>query len=119
MRLDTLEAANARKEARLTSQQRQIGDFRAKLSRLQSETQSKIAELESNNQQLKTTAYELLEAAENYEALKDLLKGRVGEDELRALYDLVSAMYRKAIIEGISGKREPEAAYLGRLAPIK
>lgn len=117
--LATSEEANSRKETRLTSQQRQIEDLRAKLSRLQSETRSTITELENENHRLKTTAFELLERAENYEGIKNLLKGRVGEDELRALADLVSAIYQKAIIAGIDGKRELEATDLERLAPIR
>jgi regulator of replication initiation timing len=116
---NALENAMCELETELSTQERQIEDFRAKLSRLQNETQSRIIELESKNQQLKTTASELLETAENYEAMKDLLKGRVGEDELRALYDLVSAIYRKAIFAGIGGKRELDATDLERLAPIR
>jgi hypothetical protein len=118
-RLATSEAANSQKETRLTSQQRQIEDLRAKLSRLQNETQLRIAELESENHRLKTAASELLESAKNYEAMKDLLKGRMGLDELRALDDLISAIHQKAIFAGIGGKHELEAIDLKRLARIR
>ena len=117
-RLDTVDKAKSQMDTKMSAQQRHIVDLEAKLPRLQNETKRRIAELESTNSQLKTTTSELLDMAENYEAMKNLLKGIMRTDGLRALCDLLCAIYQKSIVSGIAGKRELEETDLKRLAPI-
>lgn len=106
-------------ETKLTLKQRQNIDLEGKLSRVQNETQSEIIALESKNQQLETTASELLEMAGNYKAMKDLLKGRFGVSELCALADLFSGMYQGALFASIGGNRKLKAEDLERMTAIR
>ena len=118
-RLATSDKAKSQMETKVSSQQQQIADLRTKTSSLENESQQRINELESENRQLKAIASELHEKAENYEGIKDFLKGRMNIDGLRALCDVVSAIYEKALVAGIGAKHGLQAADLDRLAPIR
>lgn len=118
-RLATSDKAKSQMETNVSSQQRQIADLRTKTSSLENESQQRINELESENRQLKAIASELHEKAENYEGIKDFLKGRMNIDGLRALCDVVSATYEKALVASIGAKHGLQTADLDRLAPIR
>jgi len=118
-RLATSDKAKSQMETKVSSQQQQIADLRTKTSSLENESQQRINELESENRQLKAIASELHEKAENYEGIKGFLKGRMNTDGLRALCDVVSAIYEKALVAGIGAKHGLQAADLDRLAPIR
>lgn len=119
-RLATLDKAKSQMETKISSQQQQIADLRAKTSSLENENRQRINDIESENHQLKAIASELRRKAENYEGVKDFLKGRLDIDGLGALCDLVSAIYKKALFASIGGlKHGIQEADFGRLAPIR
>jgi hypothetical protein len=116
---DTSENIMCELETELSTQERQIADLETKMSSLEKENRQRIKELESQNNQLKVVASVLRERAQNYEGIKDFMMGRIDIRGLRALCDLVSAMYSKVLFAGIGGKHEIEPADLDRLAPIR
>ncbi len=117
--LDALENAMCELETCADTQERQIADLKTKLSSRENESRQRIKELESENHRLKAIASGLRESAQNYEGIKDLLRGRIDIRELRGLCDLSSAIYQKALFASIGGKHEVEPADLNRLAPIR
>ena len=117
--LDASENAMCELETNVSTQERQIADIRTKMSSLETENRQRIKELESENHQLKTIASVLRERAQNYEGIKDFLRARIDIRGLRALCDLVSAIYTNALVARLGGKPEVESADLNRLAPIR
>ena len=118
-RLDASEDAMCELETNVSTQERQIEDLKTKMSSLEKESQQRINELDSENHQLKTIASVLRERAQNYEGIKDFMRARIDIRGLRALCDLVSAIYDNALVARLGGKPEVEPADLGRLAPIR
>ncbi len=106
-------------ETNVSTQQRQIADLKTKMSSLENGNRQRIKEVESEKHQLKAIASVLRERAQNYEGIKDFLRARIDIRGLRALCDLVSAMYSNALAARLGGKPEVEPADLDRLAPIR
>ncbi len=106
-------------ETEVSTQQRQIVDLKTKMSNRESENLQRIKELENENHRFKAIASVLRERAQNYEGVKDFLRARIDIRALRALCDLVSAIYTSALVSRLGGKPEVQPADLDRLAPIR
>ena len=106
-------------ETEVSTQEQQIADLKTKMSSLENKNQQRLKELESENHRLKAIASVLRERAQNYEGIKDFMRGRIDIRELSALWDLISDIYTNAFAARRAGIPEVQTPDLDRLAPIR
>jgi len=90
------------------SQDQQIKTLGAKLRRLEDEAHRKTESAEKERHQLESNASQLQEKAENYEAIKELLKGQQNTEVVGALYRLFYDMYTDMLHRDLGMQPPPD-----------